>query len=404
MILLTGLIYDNNLGDQAIYQCTKEMVEEVLSGNQRGDIQVCSMDMTGKSGYDDKQKPDNIRLQKRIQVVQKIKSFLKSYVIVKEARRIFREIKIKSRIHTACKKNITQDTSAIIIVGGGIIKYAYQEFFLYIDAITRRAEKMNIPVMLSAVGVEGYDFHNRGCRILKKAINRKCVKMITTRDDLEVLQENYIVNQNIWTARVADPACSLNMEYSLRQKQASHCIGLGTVRENLFIDNGIAFSKEQMLSFWSEIYHELIHRGYTCRLFCNGLEADYKFACELALYLGLDEKQTKEILCPRPRTVEELVSCITMFDSVIVGRLHASIIAYAYNITSIGLVWNNKQLLFGGCIGHKERFITRENFTAKAVVDAMETAMNEGYDLAFKEEYCKTTREYLERFLKSQVL
>ncbi len=154
MILLTGLIYDNNLGDQAIYQCTKEMVEEVLSGNQRGDIQVCSMDMTGKSGYDDKQKPDNIRLQKRIQVVQKIKSFLKSYVIVKEARRIFREIKIKSRIHTACKKNITQDTSAIIIVGGGIIKYAYQEFCLYIDAITRRAEKMNIPVMLSAVGLE----------------------------------------------------------------------------------------------------------------------------------------------------------------------------------------------------------------------------------------------------------
>lgn len=64
----------------------------------------------------------------------------------------------------------------------------------------------------------------------------------------------------------------------------------------------------------------------------------------------------------------------------------------------------NKQLLFGDCIGHKERFITRDNFTTKAVVDAMETAMNEGYDRAFKEEYCKTIKVYLERFFKSQVL
>lgn len=51
-IVLVGLTYDNNLGDQAIFQSTKSMLADVLKHNGITNVEIRDMDMTGRIGME----------------------------------------------------------------------------------------------------------------------------------------------------------------------------------------------------------------------------------------------------------------------------------------------------------------------------------------------------------------
>lgn len=399
-IILAGLIFDNNLGDQAIYQSTLYMVNKILQENKISDIEIRGIDITGRDGIESNHLLRNVVRRKfNVRVYHKLSVSIYNDSKAPQKINIY-EIKQLTRL--LCADNIDNETAAVIFVGGGIVKYKYQFFHYYINEITKYADKRNIPVMFSAVGVEGYDSANKDCIMLKKAINRDCVKMITTRDDIETLRTCYCKNRSIITQRVADPACSLEDVYSIvtRTKTEKKVIGLGCVREGLFIDNDINFDKQGMLKLWSGIYKELISRGYDCRLFCNGARSDQKFIYELVEFMDIHNNAD---ISDRPTNVNELIDIISDCDAVVVGRLHASIIAYSYNIPSVGLVWNDKQTMFGECIGFKDRFISIEKFNADYIVDVLEKVLEEGYNDTQKNNYCKTTQLYLEMFIKEYV-
>jgi len=67
--------------------------------------------------------------------------------------------------------------------------------------------------MLSAVGVEGFDKNNKSCIALREAINFNNVKIITTWDDIELLQNKWVFQNNILTDKVADPACVHHLKF-----------------------------------------------------------------------------------------------------------------------------------------------------------------------------------------------
>ena len=102
----------------------------------------------------------------------------------------------------------------------------------------------------------------------------------------------------------------------------------------------------------------------------------------------------------RPTSVGQLARYINGFDAVITGRLHASIIAYSYAVPSVGLVWNDKQRMFGRITGHPERFIEPENFNAESVIDAVEAAMKTGYDEEKRRSFTSTTSAFMDRFVR----
>jgi len=76
---------------------------------------------------------------------------------------------------------------------------------------------------------------------------------------------------------------------------------------------------------------ELTKRGYKCVLFTNGLHADYEFAQEVLSSIHM-EGFVDAICLEELETVQDLVNIINSFSSEIVTRLHASIIAYSYNV------------------------------------------------------------------------
>lgn len=105
-------------------------------------------------------------------------------------------------------RKLTKDVSAVIFVDGGLIKYKHQFISKPVSLLIEECDKRNISVMLSAVGVEGYDSSDE-CQEFKKYLNRNCVKRISTRYDFITLQQKYVYNKNIKCPRVADPAISI---------------------------------------------------------------------------------------------------------------------------------------------------------------------------------------------------
>ena len=256
-IVLAGLQYDNNLGDQAIYMCAYKMLQKLLIDHGICDIEIRRVDLTGRYATDKNTINRPFRYLKKLYTKIGYRSGLKS-LPVKEARYVC------SRL---ARKYIDSDTTAVIFAGGGIVKYKYQEFHIYIDEFTKRADKLGVPVMMNAVGVEGYDADDPECMLLKRALNRDCVKYISTRDDIDTLSGKYCENGQV-TELVADPVCSLSFMKPLSKKtHAGRIIGLGSVRSGLFIDNDINFTREDMLEFWSLLVREIEERGMQCRLF-----------------------------------------------------------------------------------------------------------------------------------------
>ena len=264
----------------------------------------------------------------------------------------------------------------IIFVGGGIIKYKYEKFHIYIRNILYQAQQYHIPVLFNAVGVEGYDEQDEKCQKLKEALNFECVKAITVRDDLEKLKHNYIFNDNIVLKSVYDPAVWLKENYRIKRYKMADKIGLGIVRHRIFYDNGIAnIDKDFLLDFWKGIIMLCEKHGIKWQIFTNGLKSDEEFAVEVLEYAGY-ENEIDKYKAHRLNEASELVGLISGYKAIIASRLHANIIAYALGIPSVAPVWNEKLIFWGKKIGHEERFIIADELNPENVFNTLMNALN----------------------------
>ena len=258
------------------------------------------------------------------------------------------------------------------------------------------AENNNIPVCLNSVGVEGYDENNIKCRVLKKALNRKCIKIKTTRDDIDRLKKYINNKKDIILKKVSDIAVYTNVVYKKEKVKNSNCIGLGVSRGNLFIDNGIKYSEEKLLILWKNIINKLEEKNKNWKIYTNGLEADNIFARKLLERWGYSKD--KLII---PNSPEELIDSIASFKGIIATRLHSNIIAYSLKIPAIGLVWNEKLKMFGESIKYPERYFEIKDFDANKIIQALEKAIEEGYTNVSLDKYRESVKEELEYFIRT---
>ena len=139
----------------------------------------------------------------------------------------------------------------IVVFGGApMFNYMYQNFYERTAVTIEIAQKYQKPVFFSAIGLEHYDEQNKKCQRLKKALNLDCVKMITTRDDFEMLQK-YKEKESLYIDKVADPAvhtCTVFRKFWIQKKPGrKKKIGIFILREGGFTDNKIPFSKEEAI-------------------------------------------------------------------------------------------------------------------------------------------------------------
>lgn len=258
-------------------------------------------------------------------------------------------------------------------------------------ALIEVAEELGIPLVINAAGVEGYDEQDPRCQLLKKSLNSDIVKSVTTRDDIKTLNEKYIHNHKTHTAKVADPAVYCDEVYQVAKKP-SEIYGIGLVRGGVFLDNERDLKPEQVAQFYSELIAEMERRNLKYQLFTNGLPADSELLTQMEENLG-----GKKLEVIEPQKDSELISIIASFKGVVAARLHANIISYALNVPSVGLVWNDKLVLFGKDIGYPERFFEYNKLDAVKIVDALVQASEQGYEPNKWLEYKQTAKKNIEK-------
>lgn len=274
---------------------------------------------------------------------------------------------------TSARKAIAE-ADLLVFGGAPLFNYRYQIFYERTATTLELAKEYGTPVVFSSIGVEGYDEDNQKCQRLKSTLNFDCVRQITTRDDFDSLQK-FIESDHVIVDKVSDPAVFTGKVFEqFVAPKAGHRIGVFIMRANAFVDNKINFSREQAAELWLDLIHQLEARGYDYELLTSGHFGDEAFLEKLIQEYGVDAKKCVFNM----NSPEKLVEKISSYSGVISCRLHPSIISYALNVPSLGIVWNSKVNYFYEAIGYPDRIIPTQDISGSLLIDKLEKAMEVG--------------------------
>lgn len=371
-IVFVGLYDEENLGDPIITYCTEWLYRKVITHHEITSSYLY-LDYIEKTWH------------KKL-IYKVVNKLVQAFWGYDKAQEILSN-KLLFRTQTYFEQGI-QGADMVVVVGGGLVKYSYQFFYFELMALLRAGEKLDVPIILNAVGVEGYDVNNARCQLLKKMLQMPSLIYVSTRDDLETLIHGYFNNNpSIPVGKVADPAVWAKEAFGIDCKTDRNVIGLGVAREGIFQDYGIDFSPTQLKDLYFSIIRKLLQQGCQVEIFTNGLSADNILAKELWNELRKVNLSVVLRLPLNPRHLVEIISC---YKGVIATRLHACIIAYSMNVPAVGLVWNNKLTLFGKNINREENFVTIANFNAPYIICQLNKAIQDGYDIKVRSSFRQT--------------
>ncbi|WP_289561971.1 polysaccharide pyruvyl transferase family protein [Parasutterella secunda] len=304
---------------------------------------------------------------------------------------------VRSKLLEIYFSKILSDHDLVVVVGGGLIKYKYQydQLALPIMKLLTVSQKKKITVVLNAIGVEGYDSKSTRCLRIKdclsEAVLNGTLKYISTRDDIETLQK--YIPQSYWKIckKVADPAVWISEAFGIK-KQSTDTIGIGVIRERIFLDNGFNFSPLQLFNLYIHLVLLLKAHGFeSIELFTNGQYADNLFAKRL--FHVLTQMGVDSIHLKIPNDARELVKAISSYKGVLTARLHSCIISYSLGVPFIGMVWNEKLKFFGESVKMEKNFIDIDRLRPEVLVQRLEEVL--ATELHRDNKYRETVREYI---------
>ena len=139
-ILLCGMKYDSNFGDPIINKCCRGIEEQILQNNNMQKYEIKEIDLSGKKSF------------KEMNFIEKnFKYYLNKIIrkIIKINKKIFKYCKLSniynwldfneyyfSLEYMILKKyyiSEIESSNIIIFVGGGFIKYKYQNCYHYMQ-------------------------------------------------------------------------------------------------------------------------------------------------------------------------------------------------------------------------------------------------------------------------------
>lgn len=246
-----------------------------------------------------------------------------------------------------------KNVALAVFTGGGIIKYVGQ-FFYGVEGALSTAEVYGIPVAFNSIGVEGYDDQDKKCRSLKKSLQHRVLKYISTRDDVATLRSHYVTS-DVLVEKVADPAVWIARRYGIKKDEKSSLIGIGVADYSLFTRYKTSITKQRIKEFYLATIEALLIKGHRIELFTNGLQSDNDCAKEIRETF---QQKGYNLNLRIPSDCEGLVKMIASYRGIIAARMHSCIVAYSLEVPAIGLVWNRKLSLFGENIGALEYFLS----------------------------------------------
>ncbi|MEY4397820.1 MAG: hypothetical protein RLZ53_396 [Actinomycetota bacterium] len=386
-VAVLGLTSNKNIGDYLLVESTKYLLRNYSETLRIKDVDVDPRDLKDYQGL--------AFLGLKIHsAMRKAESAVFKLVKSPYLRYLYQYAYWYFRLNSHFKKTLT-GVDAIIFSGGGFIKFRTQGLNYLDEQILKIARKRQIPVMMNAVGVEGYDENDVRCQNLKKALNFENVRVITTRDDVDTLAGHYVNRENLVTARVADPVLYLNAMLGNPTNKAKNVVGINLINPENFRSYGGRLDVNSVTNFYKNLIVELRKRGQAFELFSNGMAADMRFGEKLIEDLNLP----KELLLPAPTTSKEFIELLRRYRIILASRMHAGISASAIGIPVVGMIWGEKIEMFSKIANVRKYYFDESELDAKNMAELL----SGGKVLPLREkdvqQLKESTKEYLFAFL-----
>lgn len=312
-ILLIGECYSSNLGDGVICDTVANLIKEKYNN-----AVITRFDLSGRSDFGQyhTQYLDTKSFAWLCRIEYRIPWLINWHPFFRE----FKKDDIRYAISLGYLNTVLKDQYDLAIFAGGSLFMDYFAGMLY--CVTYELNKRKIPMIFHACGMS--TLNNNSIKLLSKALSRKYVKSISLRDSEESFEKTF---PKIRYCSTYDTAFNCYRFF----KRSSHIeanIGIGVI------------SLKEYRVFQTELIKYLLKTNISWKLFTNG--ADYETAKSILIELGIDNSNISKYLLDRPLTPAELVNTVTSFSKIISFRMHSQIIASAYGIESLGLIWDNK--------------------------------------------------------------
>lgn len=404
---VVGLMTNENVGDYLLVEATKFLLRSHDPDTLLVDIDVDPQNGTVRSGLR--------RLNFRAAAIMKV--FERPVLSMLRSPRLayaYRYLYWRAKLGWYFDERIA-DLDAVVFTGGGFIKYKTQGLNYIDELILKTARRRGIPVMMNAVGVEGYSETDIRCQRLKKALNSDNVKVITTRDDIETLDRHYITDKRIVTERVGDPVFWLaDMEIVEEPQEQQHGgesttdaegmmdarrprIGINLLNPNNFSVYGGVSSPDAVVNFYRNLIAELQRLDADFFLFSNGMTVDQTFGESLVASMNLRPEQ----LLHRPTTSREFVNTVAGFDIILSARMHAGITAYALDVPVVGLIWGEKLQFLTKITGLRDRYFDEHELDHREIARLLVANDLPDPDYARRSELRERTRRRLVEFVET---
>ena len=392
---VVGLLTNENVGDYLLVEASKHLLRAHDPDTMLVDIDVDPKNESVRSGMR--------RLNFRVAAIMKaFEGPVLSLVRIPRLAYLYQYAYWRTKLGWYFDERI-RDLDAIVFTGGGFIKYKTQGLNYIDELILTTARRRGIPVMMNAVGVEGYSETDIRCQRLKRALNFDNVKVITTRDDIDTLDNRYITNPDTITERVGDPVFWLGdmeiVERSAgdRADPPGNRIGINLVNPQNFSAYGGDISPDAVINFYRNLIAELQRLDADFFLFSNGMTVDQTFGRSLVATMNLRSDQ----LAHRPTTSAEFVNLVAGFDIILSGRMHAGITAYAIDVPVVGLIWGEKLQFLTEITGLRDRYFTEHELDFAKIARMLVSNDLPQPDLQRRTELRERTRRRLAAFVES---
>lgn len=384
-----GLSSNKNIGDYLLVEATRHLLARLNE-----DIELVDIDIDPRARHH--YRGVNKIRRKLFTILRNAEPHVFATVRSPRARYAYQWLYWHLKLHWHLDREI-RNLDALVFSGGGFIKFQTQGLNYLDQQVIALAEKRDIPIMMSAVGIEHYDAHDLRCQRLKKALNSPIVRVITTRDDIATLNDDYITNPDTVTDRVADPVLWLGDMVKPRPVAAAPLIGINLVNPENFVVYGGNLARTDVVDFYARLLTELRNRGENFELFTNGMAVDVEFGRELLSRLGLPP----ETLLDAPVTSSDLIDDLARYDIILASRMHAGIVACALGKPVVGLIWSNKIELFSQIAGIRSNYFDENELDADRIAGMLAERRVTPMDFAGIEVLKNKTVDYLRDFIRS---
>ncbi len=283
-----------------------------------------------------------------------------------------------------------------VLGGGQIFSDADLNFCTKIARVATLACDTGTPLAVHAAGVSG-NWSARGTELFG-GLFRADLRAVGLRDQLSV--DNWVRQTN-----AQGPAPHLTRDPGLL---AAECYGPASAPGEAIAlcvtdprllhyhaDGGVAGAGQDGHGFFRDLAQELVRRGHSVRLFCNGADEDRAALTRVAGLLNADATPAGDriTVAPPPDTPSDLAGIISGSKAVIAHRMHACIVAYSYRIPTVGLGWDRKLESFFASVGQADGFVSAGEDAISRAADAVGDRLSAGIDADTHAQVLNETRD-----------